>query len=177
MTTTDKKAKKESVIARLRKRLGRGAKSFAKALGGAVPAQTAEVGKSTPVIETAKQKLADAERGGMLKPLPSHHRIIAGMGSGDSSDVNTYALAGDKKFSARDRMTYLTGDVAAKAMAGGGEDGRTIPISGDAVGDVLRRAYIDDGKGNRIPNPETTKSAEEHRKAMVAKGPHTAKQG
>lgn len=98
-------------------------------------------------------------------------RIIAGMGSGDSSDVNTYAMAdrlGMRKGTPLPKMkdrtvtkVDLDGIGAAVAQQAEGEG---MPINAGAIADVFDRAYdrdpdskkmkLKDGLPEPGPNPD-----------------------
>jgi len=90
------------------------------------------------------------------KPMKQYQeRIIAGMGSGDSSDVNTYAMADrlygkDRKYNMRDHTKIIRGlREGAIGSEIPGEDA-TKPIDAHAIADTFDRAYTRDPKTKKL---------------------------
>lgn len=103
-------------------------------------------------------RLADPEQERVLKP---GHRVVAGMGSGDSSDINTYANGYDgtkhNKYNMRDHTKLLVGGAISKAEREESvrqTETNMAPVKG--VTEVMDKHYETDPKTGRTvlkPSP------------------------
>ena len=100
-----------------------------------------------------------------MKPMRQHQeRIIAGMGSGDSSDFNTYAKADalgisydgkSRKYNMRDHTRLVRG--TAEVMP---EEGKGQEISAHAIADTMTRAYDRDPVTKKLKVKDSVPLAE-----------------
>lgn len=86
----------------------------------------------------------------MFRVAP-HHRIIAGMGSGGPEDVNTYALAGDRKYNMRDHTRLLRGGQPVTSDQD--EEAAKTAALGGGIADVFDKQY-DWSNGKPVPKPQ-----------------------
>lgn len=87
---------------------------------------------------------------GMFRVAP-HHRIIAGMGSGGPEDVNTYALAGDRKYNMRDHTRLIRGGQVVTSDQT--EEAAKTGAVGSGVADIFEKQY-DWSNGKPVPLPQ-----------------------